>query len=249
MRKIVTTLLALAAVLAAVPASATTFLSETFSYPDGGIVAVSGGNWVNHSGTGTDVQIVSGAAVGDMNSAPDVNRSFAAQSATATTYYCFTVTIPTPSVAGAPRTNYFIHLKDTGTTNFAGRVFVTASGGAFTFGLSASSSTIGATWPTTLAYDTPYNLVVSYDAAAGTSQMWVNPSTISTPPPITATGGATGFLISSVALRESNTGTGSLWKYVVDNLGVGDSFGDACVLAAPTPTKSSTWGGIKTIYR
>lgn len=252
MNKFATTILGAGfiATLVAAPASAgTTLLSETFSYADGGITTVSAGNWLNHSGTGTDVQIVSSRAVGDMNTTPDVNRSFAAQSATAKTYACFTVTIPAPAVAGPPRTNYFLHMKDTGTTNFVARVFVTASGGSFTLGISASSSTIGATWPTALTYGQPYSVVTSYNASTGTAEMWVNPVTEASPAKITATGGAPGTLVSAVALRQSSTGTGSLWTYIVDDLGVGTTFGDACVLSAPTPTQSTTWGRIKTIYR
>jgi hypothetical protein len=37
------------------------------------------------------------------------------------------------------------------------------------------------------------------------------------------------------------------WNWVVDNLGVGTTFDDAC--ARPTPTTKSTWGKVKSIYR
>src|SRR5690349_3470245 len=112
--------------LSASSAFATTLLTEAFSYANGGLVAGSGGNWTTHSGTGTDIQVVSGHAAGDMASAPDDNRTFTAQTATSKTYACFTVNIP--SVVGTPSTNYFAHFKDTGTINFAARVFVVPSG-------------------------------------------------------------------------------------------------------------------------
>ncbi len=87
MRKTAIALLALglAATLVS-PAMAISFWSETFSYPDGGLAAGSGGNWAIHSGTGTDIQVASGVAVGDMATTPDDNRTFPAQDSLAKTY-------------------------------------------------------------------------------------------------------------------------------------------------------------------
>ena len=247
MRKSAITLLALglaSTLFAVAPASAVNLLSETFTYPNGGLVP--NGGWATHSGTGTDIQVVSGAANGDMANAPDDNRSFAAQTATAKTYMCFKVTVPDPG--GVPRPNYFIHLKDATTTNFFGRVFVAPQGATFSFGLSVSASTLQSQWATALNYGQSYFVVVSYDAAAGSAELWVDPGS-ELSPKITAAGGTVGGVISSAAMRQSNAGTGGvLFKYVVDDLGVGTTFSDACV-SGPTDTKSSSWGRIKTLYR
>jgi hypothetical protein len=247
MKKLVTTILstALCATLFASAASASVLLIENFNYPAGGLVANSGGNWTNHSGAGTDITILpSFDVVGDMNSAPDDNRTFLAQSATAKTYACLRVMIQDPG--GAPRNNYFFHFKDTGTFNFAARLFVAPQGSTFSFGI-GSTGAMTAQWPTALLYDRYYYVTVSYDASTGVSELWVNPAN-ELSPKVTATAGTTGFLLSAVALRESNSsGTGVLWKYQVDAIGVGTTFDDACGNA--TPTSGTTWGQVKTIYR
>ncbi len=239
-------LLAVALLALAAPAGAVNLMSETFTYPDGGLAG--NDSWTTHSGTGTDIMVVSGAAAGNMANAPDDNKTFAAQTATAKTYFCFKVNIPT--VVGTPSTNYFAHLKDSGTSLFAGRVFVAPSGTSYSFGLSVSSSTMSVQWPSALTYGTDYYVVVDYDAGLGTADLWVNP-TSELSPKISATGGTTGILVSSFALRQSSTLTpaGSVtWKYNVDDVGVGTSFADACV-SGPTPTRGSTWGRLKTLYR
>jgi hypothetical protein len=243
----------MAAVFAA-PASAVNLLTEPFTYSNGGIVAVSGGNWTNHSGTGTDITITSGQAVGIMSNAPDDNRTFTAQSATAKTYACFQVTIPSTA---SPATNYFAHFKDSSTSIFAARVYVMPSGTTFTFGLSViacASPCVIAAWPTALNYDTPYTIVIDYDATAGSADLWVNP-TLETDTKIShntfsGTGPATGIPVSSFALRQSSSaipsGTSS-WTYKVDNLGVGTDFASAC--PTTTPTRDASWGRMKAIYR
>lgn len=245
MRKVTTCLglLVAAAAALAAPAMAVSLLSETFTYPDGNLVP--NGGWANHSGVGTDIQVLSGVAVGDMNSAPDDNRTFAAQDTFSTTYACFNVRIPNPG--GTPRTNYFAHLKDGTTTNFVARVFVAPQGTTFSFGLSVFSGTMAVQWATALNYDQWYTVVIRYNPATDTATLWVNPVTeLSTN--ITTTAAAPAFSVSAFALRESNTGTGTLWKYNVDNVGVGTTFDDACA-SGPTPTRGTTWGRLKSIYR
>lgn len=245
MRKTAIALLALGltAAVAASPAGAVSLMTETFTYPNGDLTTQSGGNWAAHSGAATlPVQVTGGQAVlaQGAGTREDVNRSFAAQTATSTTYACFLVTVPNPGVAVT--TTYFAHFKDTGTSNFAGRVFVVASGAGFTFGLSATSSTVGATWPVTLNYGQQYTVAVSYDASAGSAQMWVDP-TSSASASVTAIGGATGTVVSSFALRQAAGNT----SQSIDNIQVGTSFDDTC--PSPTPAHNTTWGRVKTLYR
>ena len=228
------------------PAAAIVHWSETFAYPNGGLVAGSGGNWATHSGAGTDIQVTSGVAVGDMNQAPDDNRTFTAQDTTVKTYACFRVMIP--SIAGAPRTNYFAHLKDGTTTNFVCRVFVAPQGTTFSFGLSVFSGTMAIQWPTALNYDQWYTVAIKYDpvGSSDTCELWVDPVDESSPK-ITATAIVPSFGVSAFALRQSSTGTGTAWRFNVDNIMVGSDFADLC--PNPTPTRSSTWGQVKSIYR
>jgi hypothetical protein len=227
--------------MATAPAFSAVLMSEGFSYANGNLVP--NGGWATHSGTGTDIQVASGRAVVDMNSAPDDNKTFAAQGATGKTYYCLEVLIP--AITGSPRLNYFAHLKDTGTVNFAGRLGVAPSGTGFTFAVGSTAFTTPTSWTSQLAYGTSYRVVISYDAATGTSEMWVNPAN-ELSPKVTSTG-TPGTNVSAFALRESNTGTGTLWKASVDNVGVGTTFNDACTQI--TPTQSDTWGRLKMRYR
>lgn len=247
--------LGLAAVLAS-PAMAVNLLTEFFAYPNGNLAG--NGGWTIHSGAGTDIQVVSGRAVGSMLQAPDDNTTFPVQSPTSKVYACFNAIIPNPGAA-PPDTNYFAHLKDTGTSNLMARVWVGASGNTFKFGLTPTSCActndcVPVFWATPLAYDTDYRIVISYDGATGNAELWVNPINEASPK-IVMGGGSIGTVsLSSFALRQSNSPpttcpSGSFaWGFSVDNVGVGTSFADACV-SDPTPTRNQTWGQMKTIYR
>lgn len=257
MKKIATSLLALALCAAfAGVASATTLLSEGFPYPDNTGLLANG--WVaTGTNTGVDITVLAGRAIGDMSQAPDDNKGFPAQTTGSTTYACFEVMIPDPG--GSPKTQYFAHLSDGGSSNFVARVYVMPSGAGngFTFGLSNSStnSTVGVVpWTTTLVYGVSYRVVLRYNAATFTSNLWVNPSS-EADPSITQTG-TSGIAVSAFCLRQSSA-TGSypagtpsgttLWKYSVDNVGVGTTFNDACYQF--TPTHDTTWGQVKVLYR
>jgi hypothetical protein len=242
MKKTAIALLVLGLTATASASALAALVTDDFTYPDGDITVVSGGNWVNHSGAGVDVKVVSNHAVGDMLQSPDVNRGFAARSATDKTFACFQVIIP--AISGSPRTNYFAHFKDA-TTGFTSRVYVVPSGSTFTFAL-GTGSTPTVTWPADLAYDTAYIIAISYDAATGVAELWVDPAD-ETSPKITTAPGVMGLQLQGFALRQSNTGTGTAWTYQVDDLSVGTTFDDACPGA--TPTKSTTWGRVKSLYR
>jgi hypothetical protein len=259
MKKLVTTLCALAALSAlAASAFAAPLVVEPFAYPDGNLTQA-GSPWTTFSGTlPIDIQVISGRAVGNNTNAPDDQIAFTAQPLTSSTYACFNVVIPDPG--GAPKGNYFAMLKDAGTSAFFSRVFVLPlAGGGFTFGISFSSvnATTGPVlWSATpLAYGQPYSIVIKYDPVALTSTMWVNPSSEASPS-VSQTGTGTGIAISTFALRQSSTAatlptgyaTGTVnFLYSVDDLGVGPTFADAC--GQPVPSRASTWGRLKSIYR
>jgi hypothetical protein len=261
MRKIAIALLALSlTAIAVAPAGAVGLFAETFTYANGNLVPNGSPAWATHSGTGTDIQVTSGVAVGNMANAPDDNRALSAdQLGSAKTYMCFNAMIPS---ATSPITNYFIHLKDTGSSNFVGRVYVMPLGNQFTFGLSvgtcnsaASPPCFPAPWPHVLNYGQWYTVVVSYDGTAASSELWVDPFveadekiTMNTWSGTTSQGNVA---VHAVALREAATApgfSGNTWTYNVDNIGVGTTFNDACT-SAPVPTLNSTWGRVKTLYR
>jgi hypothetical protein len=241
MKKVTTAVLALAALAMASPTLAATFWNEPFAYANGDLTSVSGGLWVNHSGTGTFIPVAGGAALLEHGSGSreDVNRTFAPRSATDKTYACFKVsatsTVPVTDV-------YFAHLKDNGTFNFAARTFMTGSGASYTLGLSVSSSTIGATWGSALTFGQVYTVVIMYDAAAGTAQLWVNPASEASTS-ISAGGGTAGLNIESFAMRQA-AGNSS---QVMDDIAVGETFQDVCPSA--TPTTETSWGRVKALYR
>lgn len=261
MRKIAIALLALglAASFAVTTASAAALpLSETFSYPDGNLVP--NGGWANFSGAVTDVQVVSARAVGFGPNANDDHVAFTAQLLTVKTYACFLVKIP--AIAAAPKPIYFFAMKDGGTANFVSRVYVLPITGGFTFGLSHSSTsaTVGVVpWSAaTLLYDHDYNIVVNYDPVLKTSTLWVDPVNEASTSVSITNAAIPALAVSTVALRQSASaatlpaapayvGTAD-WGFSMDNLGVGTTFDEACV-AGPTPTRSETWGRLKTLYR
>ena len=258
MRKTATALLVLGltAVLAA-PALAVSLLSETFTYPDGNLVP--NGGWANFSGAATDIQVASGKAVGSGPNANDDHILFAAQPLTGKTYACLTVRIP--SIAGAPKPIYFAMLKDGGTSIFVSRLYVLpVVGGTFTFGISYSSTsaTVGVTpWGSALSYDTDYTVVINYDPATSTSNLWVNPVNEASTS-VANVGTAAAVAVSGFGLRQSATAstlppsppyTGNTdWGCIVDNVGVGTTFEEACT-SGPTPTRRRTGGEVTTIYR
>jgi len=242
MRKTVIALVALGLVVAS-SAGAASFWAESFNYPDGGLVAVSGGNWIGHStSTATnyiDVQVVSGEAVLTGANAQDDSRLFPAQSATATTYAAFVVKVVGTGTSG---TVYFAHFKNTG-TSFCAQTYAILTG-ATTFNLGISStSTLSATWPTPLTKGVYYNVVTRYNATTGISTLWVDPVDQNSTS-ISSVVGYTGTLVTAFALRQATFAD----KIHVDKIGVGDSFIDA-FLAGPTPVAGTTWGKLKNLYR
>jgi hypothetical protein len=256
MKKLATSLLALAAVAAfAIPAHATTLLSEPFSYPDGNLAG--NGGWTTHSGSASDISVTGARALAtEWNAAfdKDDNTTFAAQSTSVPTYACFQVTIPDPG--GSPKPNYFAHLKDASATIFLARLYVLPSGATgFTFGITVSSSSatvLPVPWGSALTYGAQYNVVIKYDPTTSTATLWVNPVNEASTN-VSHTNTTTAAAISSFALRQSNsaptgvTGGSVGWVAYVDNVGVGTTFNDACYQV--TPTKSNTWGQLKVIYR
>jgi hypothetical protein len=267
MKKLATILVALAAIAAlAAPASATQFWLETFSYGNGALATVGSVNWNSFStAPPTDIQIVSGVAVGDNSKAPDDQRPFTARGTTDKTYACTQVTIPTPGALPIVG-NYFMLFKDPvngGTappTAFVARVYAMPVPGAsnvFNFAISLSSANTTtaplAVFPLNCTFGTRYNVVFRYDAT-GSATLWVNPSSelsTSVTSNTTTASNAVGALINNFALRQSNSGFPSgtpSWTYNVDNVGVGTTMADACV-GSVTKAQSATWGLLRQTYR
>jgi hypothetical protein len=260
MMKRLATLAALLA-LSATPSFATVLLSESFTYPNGDLTA--NPLWTVFSGTPpTDIQVSAGRAVVNHSNAPDDHIAFPSQSNTTKVYACFDVIVP--PIAGNPKPVYFCMLKDAGASNFVSRVYVLASGGGLTFGIShtSTSTTVGLTpWTAPITAGTKYNIVINSDPANHSSTLWVNPVNELSPSVTDVNGAFTEVALDHFGLRQSSTAAtlpaaqatafaGTLNAVVsVDNIGVGTTFADACAQYQSTPARRSTWGQVKQIYR
>ena len=216
-----------AVLLSTTLAGAALLLNDSFSYPDGPLVTVSGGVWLHHSGSITgEVAVASGRVLLSEANTEDVNSPLAGQpytssGATNVFYASFKLNITSlPSSGGA----YFAHFKDS-STGFRARIWALTSGaasGKFRLGISSTSgSVISATLPVDLSLNTNYTVVTRLVNSNSVSTLWVNPETESDASVSTSENAST-FTVVSYAFRE-NTGEGAL---NLDNLRVGTSFAD-----------------------
>ena len=205
---------------------------ENFDYGGsaGDLTAVSGGNWINHSGS-TPIGYatsslsmasypssgVGGSATIGSNS-EDAHRVFTEQT-TGTVYMSGLVNI---SSVGAG--SYFFHLWNS-TFGYTARVGAKDDGGGkILFGIGASSSTlVYGTTPFDL--NTTYLIVASYNIDTGVSNLYV----LTTPPasePVTPEAsdtGSTALAVGGVAFRQaSGTPTAT-----IDGVQVGTSWASA----------------------
>jgi hypothetical protein len=224
MRHFATTFLS-AALALSTAASAQQLLRDDFAYAG----PLTSNGWFAHSSGGQrtivsfgDYAILSqGTGAGE-----DLSRGFPQLAATDSVYAAFRLNVPSgnavnPASAGL----YFIHFKD-GTTGFRARtgVLAPASGGAFRLAIHADSANLGlgAAWPSDLAFDTDYLVVIGFDGALNRATLWVDPITAASPS-IGHTGTLPTPFVTAIALRQSSEYTGSLR---IDNLIVGRTFVD-----------------------
>lgn len=221
--------------LSATLARAALLLNDSFSYPDGPLVAESGGVWLHHSGSAGEVMVSSGRVLLSEANTEDVNAPLAGQpyissGATNVFYASFTMKFTSlPSSGGA----YFAHFKDS-STGFRARIWALTSGaasGKFRLGISSTSgSVISATLPVDLSLNADYTVVTRLANNNSFSTLWVNPESESDASVSTSEGAST-FTVVSYALRE-NTGEGAL---SLDNLRIGTTFADVVSAGSGQP--------------
>jgi hypothetical protein len=222
-------------------AQAQVLASDDFSY----VGPLTTNGWFAHSGAGNKM-IMSDGLVATLDhssgSGEDVSLVFPPQAATDTTYASFTLNVPSgnpvnPDASGT----YFFHLKDAA---FAFRartgVVAPATTGDFGLAINADISNLGAgaIWATDLSFDTNYNVVVSWSALTGTSQLWLDPADMNSTS-LTHVGLATGELMEAIALRQSNDHTGFV---KIDNVVVGKTFADVTSVVPSGPGTAYCFG-------
>lgn len=213
-------------------AQAVLLASDDFDYTG----ALTDNGWGAHSGAG-NLQMTSNGDYTTLEQVPsgtsgeDDNLPFAEQSTTATTYASFDFRLPSDTNMSSLGSGglYFAHYRPTSGFNYRARTGVLKSnggGGDFRLAIDVDDSDLsdGAIWSSELDFGTWYNVVISYDASTGNSQMWLNP-TGPGDTSVTDTG-SSGETTASFALRQA----GGYAGYIdIDNVKVGMSFSDVSV--------------------
>lgn len=221
--------------------TAAPLVADNFDYGGsaGDLTAVSGGNWVNHSGTSGFVQYtpiglempaygssgVGGAATISTAGTEDVSRNFGVQNA-GTVYFAALVNV---SAAGSG--DYFLHLKDA-STGFRARVFVQNDGGILRYGLGTTGAATYAT--ANFNYNTTYLVVAKYNVTTGDTALYVLDAAAPVEPatPLVSLAGAGAFPIQAIAIRQGTAGQRP--SATIDGIRVANTWDDAIGYASST---------------
>ena len=212
-----------------VPATrASILLSEEFAYPDGAITTHSGGRWNNHSGTAGQADVTAGKLDLTEKESEDINSAIGGAphdpASGIVLYARFKATFTTlPSGAGT----YFAHLKDAA-SGFRARVFASVTGAAKgSLRLGIAATTAAASYlPTDLAQGSTHTIVVRHDVKAGTSTLWVDPTSASDLDVVT-TDATSGIPVLAFGFRQSLSSGAGMGVVAVDDLVVATTFEEA----------------------
>jgi hypothetical protein len=220
-------------------------LSDTFSYPDGGIITNSAGVWIPNTGTANTMLVSNQQLIVSTSRSEDMAAAlsggpFQTNGATPALYASFKLKCTgLPTVGGA----YFAHFTGANTfgalTGHRARLWsslnnVAQARNAFStnfvlYLLNSTNNITTAQWPTELTTNQTYTIVIKYQVANLTATMWVDPTSESDPNisgndyPADLYDTANGVVnVSNYAFRQA-TGEGTMW---IDDLKVGTSFSD-----------------------
>lgn len=250
-------------------ASAQLLFEENFSYATGQLTSVgggadvSGGNWVNYSGTSLPLTVSAGSltytgyassGIGNkvevMNgSAEDAYRQFTTQSPGVVIYAACIMNVSTTTGLAANSSStgdYTVSLlSSTSTTALYGRISLRAGSVANTFnlGMRATSSNTAAVWDATdYPVGTPVLLVIEYDLVSGntndTASLFINPVPgAAMPMPSLTQASALTTDPSDIARISIRQGTNS-FPGQLDGIRVATTWADAVApgIVAPTAT-------------
>jgi hypothetical protein len=249
----------------AVSPQATALMIEDFVYPTGQLTSVSGGTWVNFSGTGNFIPVSSGSLTysgypssGKGNkidiisvgtSAEDAYRQFVTQGVGTTVYGAFLVNVTNTTGLSANSSttgDYFAgFLPSNSTTLLNARVSIRLGVGAGTYqlGLRATSANTSAVFSSTdLNPGTTYLVVLSYQQVSGNTNdvinMWINPALGGSEPPADLTQTtATTTDNADVARFFVRQGTTTTPNASLDGIRVGNSWAS---VTAPSVVTANT---------
>ena len=248
--------------LVAGSSQAAVFFTDQFSYANGDLTVVggsgnnvSGGLWTPHSGQANapSIAVVNGRAQLLISGSEDANREIPNaltdfMTAGETWYYGARVTVNDQRASTAtPIVNeYFMHFKDTGTTNFRSRLYVkdpsTGTGGAgFRFSIGASSGATNAVdWGTNLNFGQQYLVIANYEFDTGFARLWVSPTSQASTSIQGTAGPNPGTFVTSLALRQAFvTGNVANTQILVDSVSMGESFADVFGALIPEPSSAT----------
>ncbi|HTH48926.1 MAG TPA: PEP-CTERM sorting domain-containing protein [Candidatus Limnocylindria bacterium] len=233
-------------------------LTDHFSYSNGDITSVSGGNWVAYSAGTTKLNVTDGAAIinqGDTASnKEDVSTAIGATfSTTGNTkaYVGFDATwtaLPT-NLNGS----YFaVFSTSTSSSTFFGRIGADREGAADgKFRISVAN----ANWSQAntvefgqdLSLNTTYHVVVAYDLVSKQTTLWVDPtSSGSTSVTATDTVGTQADLTAFSLRQGVSSTTGAPGVIAIDNLAIGTDFNSVSAVPEPSAYAALFAGGLAT---
>lgn len=226
--------------LGSIDSTAATLFSETFSYSDGDLTTVSGGNWENSQPAVlaglNPVQVVSGEAqiVNRVDVSEGVFHSFESQT-TGTLYLGFDFNLDRLSDPRDENATLFFHKSSIGGDRSGGDFWISEpeAGGDFTVGISSRDSTPDALWATDLTFDTWYRAVIAYDLEEDIATLWIDPI-------IEGSTSINGAKVSSVAnldrvlIRQRLASVVQEETLRLDNMVVSTTFAEATAVPEPS---------------
>jgi hypothetical protein len=178
--------------------------TDQFDYVAGPLQSV-GTDWIRVSGSGNDLVVTDGnityngylgakgrEATMTNGAADDLKLNFTAQNSPGTTVYVSFV-LNIPNTTGLSSSGTYCFILGSGTSNFAGRIFIKLSGTGYVLGIS-KTATAPASWSSVLPASTSNLIVLGYEIRSGATNdvvsLWIDP-------PITTIMPAVSFSTSS----------------------------------------------------
>ncbi len=232
---------AVSAALGCIAASAATFLSEPFPYPDASVLtATAGSPWTTLAGTVGELTTTGGSLPLTSTGTESVRAPLAnGPHATTTLWTAFDLRASAlPTATGA----VFGQLSDASGTPRAGIIATTDGAASGSYRLRIGGSALvpsSVALPLNLAVGATYQVVVRFVPLTGAATLWVNPThaettlhTVTASDLLPVASGIDAFHW----IQSANAGS-----LVVDNLKIASSFAEVTVPCAPQPSGLVGW--------